>query len=83
MTAVKRNTSIVRRMDAEIADLLEKTTSIRLSLARFYGEALAAFDTDYLVLPASRQDQLVALVNNTKACAALLGKRLEQSPDFD
>lgn len=83
LTAVKRNTSIVRRMDAEIADLLEKTTSIRLSLARFYGEALAAFDTDYLVLPASRQDQLVALVNNTKACAALLGKRLEQSPDFD
>jgi hypothetical protein len=81
LSAVKRNTAIVKGMDAEISDLLQRTTSIRQMLAKTYGEALPAFGTDYLALTAEQQQQLVVLVNNTRACAALLSTRLEEEPD--
>ena len=81
LTAVKSNTATVRGMDAEIGDLLTRTTSIRASLAKTYGEALSTYGHDYLSLTSPQQSQLIALVNNTKSCAALLGRRLEQGAD--
>ncbi|WP_285725105.1 hypothetical protein [Psychromicrobium xiongbiense] len=80
-TAVKQNTSYIIRMDAEIADLLERTASLRERLRISYGEALAFYGADFLALSDSQRSQLGALVNNTKACAAMLAQRVEQGSD--
>ncbi|OFV78590.1 hypothetical protein [Rhodococcus erythropolis] len=68
-------------MDAQIDDLLRRTASLRELLLQSYGEALGYFGADFRALSAPQQSQLAALVNNTKAGAALLGKRIEQDPD--
>lgn len=81
LTSVKQNTSLVKDMDAQIDDLLERTTSLRELLRKSYGEALEFFGADFLALSAPQQSQLVALVNNTKACAALLSKRIGKNAD--
>lgn len=78
LTALMRNTALVRGMDAQISDLLERTDSLRALLKKSYGESLGLFGADFLALAPAQQSQLAALVNNTKACAALLSKRVEQ-----
>ena len=81
LTAVKQNTALVKGMDAQIDDLLRRTASLRELLLQSYSEALGCFGADFRALPAPQQSQLAALVNNTKAGAALLGKRIEQDPE--
>lgn len=81
LTAVKQNTALVKSMDAQIDDLLRRTASLRELLLQSYGEALGCFGADFRALSAPQQSQLAALVNNTKAGAALLGKRIEQDPE--
>lgn len=78
LTSVKQNTALIKGIDAQIDDLLRRTTSLRELLVQSYREALRCFGTDFLALPAPQQSQLVALVNNTKACAALLNTRIAQ-----
>lgn len=78
LTSVKQNTALIRGIDAQIDDLLRRTTSLRERLVQSYREALRCFGTDFLALSAPQQSQLVALVNNTKACAALLNTRIAQ-----
>ena len=78
LTSVKQNTALIKGIDAQIDDLLRRTTSLRELLVQSYREALRCFGTDFLALSASQQSQLVALVNNTKACAALLNTRIAQ-----
>lgn len=81
LTAVKQNTALVKGMEVQIDDLLQRTVSLRELLMKSYGEALGFFGADFLVLSAPQQSQLAALVNNTKACATLLGKRIEEDAD--
>lgn len=81
LISVQRNTALVNGMDAEIDDLLRRTKSLRTQLLQSYSEALGCFGTDFLALSGSQQSQLVALVNNTKSCAALLDKQIEQHSD--
>lgn len=81
LTSVKQNTALIKGMDAQIDDLLQRTASLRELLVRSYSEALRYFGADYRALSAPQQSQLVALVNNTKACAALLNKRIERCAD--
>lgn len=81
LTAVKQNTAGVRRMDVQIDDLLQRTVALRDLLKFSYGEVLEAFGADFLALSAPQQSRLAALVNNTKACAALLSKRIDQDDD--
>lgn len=81
LTAVKKNTTLVKGMDAQIDELLQRTTSLRELLTKRYCEALELFGADFLALSVSQQSQLVALVNNTKACAALLSMQIEQVDD--
>lgn len=78
LTAVKQNVATVKRDDAQIADLLQKTTTLRIELMNSYGEALVYFGADFPSLSVSQRDSLTALVNNTKSCAALLAKRVER-----
>jgi hypothetical protein len=77
LTAVKRNVAMVTRDDAEIGDLLQKTTALRVELVSCYGEAMVYFGADFRALSVVQRDSLAVLVNNTKACAALLAKRVE------
>ncbi|WP_394253074.1 hypothetical protein [Arthrobacter pityocampae] len=82
LLAVKQNIATVERDEAQISDLLKKTTALRLELRNCYGAALASFGADFLSLTASQQGSLAVLVNNTKACAALLAERVGQgAPD--
>ena len=81
LISVKQNTALVNALDAEIDDILRRTTSLRKLLLQSYSAALGCFGTDFLALSASQQSQLVALVNNTKSCSALLDKRITQTPD--
>lgn len=82
LTAVKRNVSTVKRNDAQIADLLQKTTALRIELKGSYGDALVFFGADFSSLSDSQRDRLAVLVNNTKSCAVLLTQRIGQgTPD--
>ncbi|MFJ6099307.1 hypothetical protein [Williamsia muralis] len=76
LISVKQNTALVNALDAEIDDFLRRTTSLRKLLLQSYSAALGCFGTDFRALSPSQQSQLVALVNNTKSCAALLDKRI-------
>lgn len=78
LAAVKRNTASVKTADAEIGDLLRKTTAFRIELMKSYGEALVYFGADFLSISVSQQNNLAVLVNNTKSCAALLSARIER-----
>ena len=75
---MKRNSALVKGDDAQIDDLLRKTTTLRVELMKCYGEALVYFGADFLSLSDSQQKRLGILVNNTKSCAALLGRRIER-----
>ena len=83
LTAVKRNSALVKGMDAQIDELLQRTDSLRGLLVKSYGDALGFFGADFRALSAPQQSQLAALVNNTKSCAALLSKHIEQDTDSE
>lgn len=78
LAAVKQNCASVKSANARIDDLLQKTTTLRAELANCYGEALPHFGADFRSLSDSQQKRLGVLVNNTKSCAALLGRRIQQ-----
>lgn len=77
LSDVKTNTAALRRMDAQMTVLLTQTTELRERLLQQYRAALVCFDSDFLALTSERQKQMAALVNNTKACAALLSEHIE------
>ncbi|MEV6073229.1 hypothetical protein AB0L82_42360 [Nocardia sp. NPDC052001] len=81
LTAIKRNTTLVKDMDAQIDDLLQRTTLLREGLVKSYGEALVHFRADFQTLAPAERSTLAALVNNTKSCAAMLTMRVEQDAD--
>lgn len=83
LTSVKRNTATVKRMDAELGDLLQRTEGLRERLWNSYRQSVGFFNVDFRILTAQQQSQLVAMVNNTKACAALLDRRIDPEPNGD
>lgn len=81
LTAVKENTALVDRLDVQVDDLLQRTAALRERLMTSYSESLELFGGDYRAMSAAQQTELAALVNNTKACAALLSTRIEQDTE--
>ncbi|WP_067818014.1 hypothetical protein [Nocardia inohanensis] len=81
LTAIKRNTALVKGMDAQIDDLLQRTSLLREGLVKRYGEALVYFRADFHTLDPAGRSMLAALVNNTKSCATMLSMRVEQDAD--
>ncbi|MGW4635956.1 hypothetical protein [Nocardia sp. NPDC004415] len=81
LTAIKRNTALVAGMDAQIDDLLTRTTSLREGLVTNYGDALAHYRADFQALAPAERSALATLVNNTKSCAAMLSMRVEQDAE--
>lgn len=79
--AVMQNIAFITRIDAEINDLLRRTVALRELLLKNYGESLGLFGADFLALSETYRLQLSALVNNTKACAAMLSRRVEQAAE--
>ncbi|WIB65734.1 hypothetical protein [Curtobacterium sp. MCBD17_040] len=80
LKAVQQNTAVVQGLGAQLDAFLQQTSTLRESLLTAYGDALALFGEDFRELPAGKRSQLGALVNNTKACAALLSQRIEDEP---
>ena len=80
LTAIKQNTALSKRTDIQIASLLEETSSLRNRLVSLYAECLAFYRADFATLNDADHVRLATLVNNTKACAALLSRRI--APDI-
>jgi hypothetical protein len=81
LTAVKRNTARVEELSARVDALLRRTDDLRSLLTTSYREAMRSFGADFSALSSADRSRLVALVNSTQACAALLGERVEGDAD--
>lgn len=77
--AIKDNTERVREMDAQIAALLAETMRTRTGLNEMLAKAFVLSGADYLSLSAEQKQLLGALVNNTKAMAAMFGKTIGEA----
>lgn len=74
--AIKDNTERVKEMDRKIAALLAETSEIRTGLNKMLAKAFVLSGADYLSLSVEQKQLLGALVNNTKAMAAMFGKTI-------
>lgn len=74
---VKRNTEQVKEVDAELKELLYETISIREGVNDSFTNGLVMYGKDYMSFSNEQKKSLGALVNNTKALSALLGKVIE------
>lgn len=74
IAAIKNNIEIVHEMDAQIGMILSETAATRTGLNDMLKEASPLFGADYLNFADEQKQLLGALVNNTKALAAMFGK---------
>lgn len=74
---VKANTEKVKELDAKLNQLLADTTSIRNGLNDSYESCLNMFGGDYTTFTDEQKSILGAMVNQTKALSAMLGKTIE------
>lgn len=75
--AVKNNTTTAQMVAAQILELLNEVTTLRDDLNQHYNSCLADYGKDFMSIPKERQIKLGALVNNTKALAASLGRSIQ------
>lgn len=76
LLAVQQNIATVQALDAQIDELLERSTATRELLRTNFQQALGSFGADFLALPTTDQSRLAALVNTAQSCANLLGRRI-------
>lgn len=76
IAAIKNNIEIVHEMDTQIGMILSETATTRAGLNDMLKEALPLYGADYLNFADEQKQFLGALVNNTKALAAMFGKTL-------
>ena len=81
--SVKRNTVLIKEMDADIGQILRETIDIRTGLNGSYMLCLELFGKDYNSFSEEQKKRLGAMVNYTKALSALLGKTVEQPVPTD
>lgn len=74
--SIKDNTERIKEMDAKIKVLLDETARIRIGLNEMLAKAFVLSGADYLLLSDEQKKLLGALVNNTKAMAAMFGKTI-------
>lgn len=72
--SVKRNTEKLREIDAQIGAILSETIQIRTGCNDSYAKCLPLYGKDYAGFSNEQKESLGALVNQTKALSALLGK---------
>lgn len=74
--SVKKNTELVREIDAQIQQILTDTEAIRTGLNESFTQCLPMFQKDYTSFTDNQKRQLGALVNQTKALSAMFGKTI-------
>ena len=74
ISEVKKNIEAVQELDAKIAALLTETDMIRTKLNGLAVECMSLYQQDYMAFSDEKKIRVGALVNNTKAISALLGK---------
>ena len=74
--AVRKNTALIKKTHANIKILLAETIQLRTGLHGYYLDCLMLHSSDFTRLSPALQMKLGALVNNTKALAASLGKTI-------
>ena len=77
--AVKKNIAAVRELDGKIGLILSETVGIRTGLNDMLTKALSLLGADYLTLDDSQKQLLGALVNNTKALAAMFERTVGEA----
>ena len=75
--SVKRNTVIIRKLDAQIKSLLDTTIQLREGLNKSYMACLGMYGQDYSVFSDEQRKSLGALVNYTKSLSAMFEKKVE------
>ena len=71
---VKRNTEKIKEVDAQIAEILSQTVSLRTGLNSSYTQSLEFFGKDYISFNDDQKKALGSLVNQTKALSAMFEK---------
>ena len=74
--SVKKNTELLREIDAQIQQILTDTEAIRTGLNESFTQCLPIFQKDYTSFTDDQKRQLGALVNQTKALSAMFGKTI-------
>lgn len=74
---IRQNTEIIKEAGLKIGVMMDECKSLFDGLIKSYTDCLAAFGKEYTALDEQTQYKLGALVNNTKALAASLGKKLK------
>ena len=74
--AVKQNTEKIREVDAALNQLLTETNSIREGLNNTFITCLEMYGRDYTTFSDEQKKSLGAMVNQTNALSATLGKML-------
>lgn len=72
--SVRKNTAEVRKMDAQIEEILNRTNLIRLGLNRDYQNCLRLFNQDYMLFTRADKMQLASLVNDAKSLSQMFSK---------
>ena len=72
--SIKNNTYMTKVVTIQIQELLDEVISLRDNLNQQYNMCLPHFGKDFMTIERDQQLLLGALVNNTKALAATLGK---------
>lgn len=72
--SVKKNTEMIKEMDAQINQILQETIGVRNGLNETYMQCLSSYGKDYMTFSDTQKRQLGALVNHTKTLSALLDK---------
>ena len=72
--SVKKNTEMIKEMDAKINQILQETIGVRNGLNEAYMQSLSSYGKDYMTFSDTQKRQLGALVNHTKTLSALLDK---------
>jgi hypothetical protein len=77
--SVKKNTEIIKEMDAKIDALLRKTIDIRDGLNESYRKCLSVYGGDYCAISDNEKQALGSLVNNTLTLSAMLNEVVEEA----
>ena len=71
---VKKNTETIKEIDASIKEILDETAAIRTGLTKSFTELIGVYGKDYTSFDDGQKKSLGAMVNQTKALSAMLGK---------
>lgn len=75
--SVKKNIASVRKIDAQISSILDQTKQTKEGLDAMCLSCMSMFGRDYNDFNSEQKQQLGALVNNTKALAAMFKMSVE------